>query len=149
SAGFALGPALTAPAVLVLGLGGMALVALVPLVAAVAIVVAGRRPAATAEVAAADDDGRPTRRGQFAAAGVGATLRSGLMFGRMAFVPVWFTSELGLGAGAGNLAVTGMLVAGAAGTYAGARIGDRIGYRLVAVGSLALVVPLAALLPFI
>jgi MFS transporter, FSR family, fosmidomycin resistance protein len=150
SAGFALGPALTAPAVLALGLQGMALVALLPLAAAVAIVLVGRRSAAADAAAAGEGDGdRPTRRGQFAAAAIAATLRSGFMFGLMAFVPVWFASELGLGAGAGNVAVTGMLLAGAAGTYAGARIGDRIGYRAVAVGSLALVVPLAFALPFL
>jgi FSR family fosmidomycin resistance protein-like MFS transporter len=150
SAGFALGPALTAPAVLVWGLDGMVGVALVPLVAAVAIVVVGRRPATeVAETSTADAAGQPSHPVRFASAAVAATLRSGFMFGLMAFVPVWFATDLGLGAGAGNAAVTAMLVAGALGTYVGARVGGRIGYPLVAVGSLAIVVPLAAVLPFL
>ena len=86
---------------------------------------------------------------RFAAAAVAATLRSGFMFGLMAFVPVWFAADLGLGAGAGNAAVTAMLVAGALGTYVGARAGDRVGYPAVAVWSLAMVVPLAVVLPFL
>lgn len=149
SAGFALGPALTAPAVLLFGLEGMVGVALLPLAAAVLIVVAGRRTPAVADDAAEERGEGETRPVRFAAAAVAATLRSGFMFGLMAFVPVWFASDLGLGAGAGNAAVTAMLVAGAVGTYAGARVGDRIGYPRVAVGSLALVVPLAAVLPFL
>jgi FSR family fosmidomycin resistance protein-like MFS transporter len=149
SAGFALGPALTAPAVLIWGLEGMVAVALVPLGAAIAIVVVGRRPSAV--VAETADEGAvgPTRPVRFAAAAVAATLRSGFMFGLMAFVPVWFAADLGLGAGAGNAAVTAMLVAGAFGTYVGARVGDRVGYPAVAVWSLAIVVPLAVVLPFL
>ncbi|MDX6375727.1 MAG: transporter, family, fosmidomycin resistance protein [Gaiellaceae bacterium] len=150
SAGFALGPALTAPAVLLWGLEGMVGVALVPLLAAAWIVVVGRRPAVVvAQAGAGGGADRPSHPVRFAAAAVAATLRSGFMFGLMAFVPVWFAADLGLGAGAGNAAVTAMLVAGAVGTYVGARVGDRIGYPLVAVGSLAIVVPLAAVLPFL
>lgn len=149
SAGFALGPALTAPAVLIWGLEGMVVVALVPLLAAAAIVVVGRRPAVVVAEPAGDVPGGRSHPVRFTAAAVAATLRSGFMFGLMAFVPVWFAADLGLGAGAGNAAVTAMLVAGALGTYVGARMGDRVGYPAVAVWSLAIVVPPAALLPFL
>ncbi len=133
NAGFALGPALIAPAVILLGLGGTALVAAVPLAAALGIVRAARTRGAVAP-AAARAHGR-ARPWTFLAAATAATLRTGFMFGMLAFVPAWYAAELGVGAGTGSAVVAAMLAAGAIGTYAGARVGDRIGHARVAVRS--------------
>ena len=66
----------------------------------------------------------------------------------MAFVPSWFAAELGSSVALGSAAVAAMLVAGAAGTYLGGRLGDAYGRALVILVSLAVVVPLAVALPF-
>jgi MFS transporter, FSR family, fosmidomycin resistance protein len=144
NAGFALGPALIAPAVLVAGLRGTAIVALVPLLAAALIAWRARAAGADGGTADAGEAGaaQPVR---FAAAATAATLRTGFMFGLLAFVPAWFDRRLGAGAGAGNAAVAAMLAAGALGTYLGARAGDRVGHPRVAIVSLALAVPLGVL----
>jgi MFS transporter, FSR family, fosmidomycin resistance protein len=56
-------------------------------------------------------------------------------------VPVWFIHQLGTSKGAGNAALTAMLVAGAAGTYFGGRVVDRLGRRRMVVGFAAVLVP--------
>jgi FSR family fosmidomycin resistance protein-like MFS transporter len=68
-------------------------------------------------------------------------LRSGVYFGLQAFIPLWFIHQLGTGEGAGNAALTAMLVAGAAGTYFGGRVVDRLGRRRLVVGSTAATIP--------
>jgi MFS transporter, FSR family, fosmidomycin resistance protein len=146
--GFALGPALIAPAVLFAGLGGTVIVALLPLAGAILIIAFGRRRSNRAdEPPPHRDEGGPADLPRFTAAATSATLRTAFMFGLMAFVPAWFADRLGVNAGIGSAVVAGMLILGALGTYAGARIGDRVGQTRVAIVSLALVVPLALALP--
>jgi FSR family fosmidomycin resistance protein-like MFS transporter len=143
--GFALGPALVTPAVLTLGLSG-SLVLIVP-GAVVAVAIAsqlghlhGFRPSADArrtEIASA-----PANWSAFARLNGVIAARTFAFFGLLTFVPVYFVDELGQSEGAGNTALTVLLVGGAAGTALGGPIADRIGRRAVLVTSLALLPPL-------
>jgi MFS transporter, FSR family, fosmidomycin resistance protein len=146
--GFALGPVLVTPAVLALGLSGAALVAILPAVVAVMLVFelprlhAHRAAGGHADAAAAA--GAPDRWGPFARLGGAVALRSGVYFGLQSFVPVWFVQRFGASEAAGNAALTVMLAAGAVGTLAGGRLVDRLGARVVLVGSIAAQVSLLA-----
>ena len=144
--GFALGPILVTPLVLLLGLEGTLALAIPPALAAVLLIralpsmqaaarAAGER-AARAPEAPADDWGAFGRLGGVVA------LRSGVYFGLQSFVPVWFIHQLDSTEAAGNTALTAMLVAGAIGTLVGGRLVDRIGRRAVLLGSLSLQLPL-------
>jgi MFS transporter, FSR family, fosmidomycin resistance protein len=149
NAGFALGPILVTPIVLLLGLRGTVLLAAVPLV--VAVVLARELPRLR-EVAAvksehvfrgiAEDDRDPDDWNAFLRLGGVVSLRSCVYFGLQAFVPLWFIHHFGTSEGAGNAALTAMLVAGAVGTLVGGRVVDRLGRRRLVVGSTALTIPL-------
>jgi len=151
NAGFALGPALATPLVLLFGLGGTAGLLVFPLLAAVLMVrelgrLAAHRPAAGAASARGEAAGED-RWGPFARLGGVIALRSVLHFGLLAFVPLWFVTRLGTSEALGNVALTTMLVAGALGTLAGGVLVDRFGARAVLVGSLVALVPVNAVLP--
>jgi FSR family fosmidomycin resistance protein-like MFS transporter len=151
NAGFALGPILVTPLVLLLGLRGTVLLAVLPTI--VALVIARelgrlRRVAAVkseyAERGVAQADRDPDDWPAFVRLGGVVSLRSCIYFGLQAFVPVWFIHHLGTGKGAGEAALTAMLIAGAIGTYFGGRVVDRLGRRRLVVGSTALLVPVLA-----
>ena len=89
----------------------------------------------------ADDDRDEDDWNAFVRLGGVVALRSCVYFGLQAFIPLWFIHQLGTGEGAGNAALTAMLVAGAVGTYAGGRVVDRVGRRRLVVGSTALTIP--------
>ena len=148
NAGFALGPLLTTPLVLVLGLEGTLALMVVPLAAAVLIArelprIRELEPeaASVAEAAGRDDWGAFGRLGGLIA------LRSGVYFGLQAFVPAYFVAELSSSEAAGNAALTIMLAAGAVGTLVGGVLVDRWGARAVLVGTQVLLLPLLVLLP--
>ena len=63
----------------------------------------------------ADDDRDEDDWNAFARLGGVVALRSCVYFGLQAFIPLWFIHQLGTGEGAGNAALTAMLVAGAVG----------------------------------
>jgi MFS transporter, FSR family, fosmidomycin resistance protein len=144
--GFALGPIFATPLVLVFGLQGTVALAILPAVAAVLL--AQGLPRMQALAAAA---GRHARRAgndarddwnAFGRLGGVIAMRSGVYFGLQSFVPLWFVHHLGSSETAGNTALTAMLVAGAAGTLVGGRLVDRVGRRVVLIGSIALQIPL-------
>ena len=148
NAGFALGPILVTPIVLLLGLRGTLLLAVIPMIVAAVLARDLRRlRAVAAEKSAhvarsvAQDDRDEDDWNAFARLGGVVALRSGVYFGLQAFIPLWFIHQLGTGEGAGNAALTAMLVAGAAGTYCGGRVVDRLGRRRLVVGSTALTIP--------
>ena len=148
NAGFALGPILVTPLVLLLGLHGTLLLAVVPaLVAAVLARELPRLRAVAAEKSAhvarsvAEEDRDEDDWNAFVRLGGVVALRSCVYFGLQAFVPLWFIHHLGTGEGAGNAALTAMLIAGAVGTYSGGRVVDRVGRRRLVVGSTALTIP--------
>jgi MFS transporter, FSR family, fosmidomycin resistance protein len=147
NAGFALGPLVTTPLVLLFGLEGALALAVLPLAATVLLVVERPRLAGLRA-----SEARPTTPassaadawGPFARLGLIVSLRSAVYFGLQAFVPVWFARHLDSSEAAGNAALTVMLAAGAAGTLVGGRLGDRIGSRAVLIGSTATLPPLLA-----
>ena len=151
NAGFALGPLLVTPAVLAFGLHGTAL-ALIPLWLGAGLLLAELSRLRTF---APGDAGREGRNGSgsrqrdawgaFSRLGSVIGLRSVVFFGLQAFVPVYFVHQLGTSEAAGNAALSMMLVAGAAGTYVGGRLMDRIGRRVILVGSMAALGPLLVL----
>ena len=150
NAGFALGPLLTTPLVLVFGLSGTLALVVFPLAAAVLVVrelgrlrgleeVGAPASAATGE----DDWGAFTRLGGLIA------LRSGVYFGLQAFVPAYFVAELASTEAAGNAALTIMLAMGAVGTLVGGGLVDRWGARAVLIGTQLLLLPLLVVLPLV
>lgn len=145
--GFALGPALVVPLGVAYGIEAAGVVAVIPVAGALLL---GR--GIDSDVVRADTDATgpaplPSDWRTFGFATLGTTAATGVLFGLMAFAPVWFDETLGAGVGLGSAAVTGMLLAGAAGTYLAGRFGDRHGRRPVVLVSVLALVPLSAALP--
>ncbi len=151
--GFALGPILTTPVVLVFGLSGTPIVGALIVTAGVAVLwslgylerfrgTAASPPTLPGE--AQTNEWKP-----FGLAAGAATARVVVGFGLQAFVPLYVVAVLDSTEAVGNAAVATMLVAGAIGTLVGGRLADRLGFRRVVVWSLALGMPLALLLPFV
>ncbi len=149
NAGFALGPILITPAVLIFGLAGTLLVAIVPMV--VALVLAFELPKLKARSAVAADASHALARaddrsedhvGAFGLLTLVVSVRSWIYFGLQSFAPIWFIREYGATEALANGALAAMLVAGALGTLVGGRLVDRIGRRAVLVGSIVAQVPL-------
>jgi FSR family fosmidomycin resistance protein-like MFS transporter len=148
NAGFALGPALTAPVIALFGLGASPLLALPGVV--MAVVTLRRLPALTASVAPPPEVPRAVVATDEAAAWgpftrlVGAAVaRTAAFFALQAFIPVWVIHHLHGTTGEGDAVLAVMLVAGAAGTLIGGYCADRFGRRSVLVTAMA---PLALVL---
>ena len=146
NAGFALGPALVTPLVLVFGLSGTILAALLPAAVAGWLLrelprIRGFRPAPAAARADEERASEEEHWGPFSRLAGVASLRSVVYFGLQAFVPVWFVTRFSASEAEGNAALTAMLVAGAVGTLLGGRLADRIGRRAVLAGSMGALVP--------
>ncbi len=144
NAGFALGPILVTPLVLVLGLSGTALLALPALVMAAVLMrdlprLRSFRPSAAALRAARG--GQVDRWAPFARLGMVVSLRSIAFFALVTFVPLYFVADLNTSEATANAALTTMLVCGAIGTLIGGRLADRVGRRAVLVTSLAVLGP--------
>jgi FSR family fosmidomycin resistance protein-like MFS transporter len=148
--GFALGPSLVVPLGAAYGIEAAGAVAVIPLAGAL-LLGRGVSSDVPAGSAAADADAAgavlPSDWRTFTFATLGATAAAGVLFGLMAFAPVWFDETLGAGVGLGSAAVTGMLLAGAVGTYAAGTLGDRHGRRPVVLVSVLALVPLSLVLP--
>ncbi len=137
--GFALGPALVTPLVLVFGLSGTLLV-IVPtslmgfvLVRELPRLKTFRVDLATSRSATTEPDAwRPFT----LLAGVIA-LRSFVYFGFITFIPLYFIHDLHTSRGTAGAALTVMLAGGAIGTLVGGQLADRFGRRSVLIGSMA------------
>jgi len=145
--GFALAPVLITPAVLVFGLSGTLLVAILPAIVAVVLAFElphlKRRSAAAAQATADLQSHREDDEwGAFGKLTGVVSIRSGIYFGLQSFAPLWLISQFGASEAAGNAALAGMLFAGALGTLIGGRLVDRIGRRKVLVGSIVFQIPL-------
>jgi FSR family fosmidomycin resistance protein-like MFS transporter len=154
--GWALGPAIVTPAVLIFGLPGIALVAIIPLIAALVLwtqlpYVEQYRPAhgSSADARAAHAALRESRWGAFSLAAGAATLRTGVQFGLQAYVPLYLWKVLDTSPGRANLVGTMLLATGAVGAFFGGRIADRFGFRRLVVWSLAVAAPFVAALPLV
>ena len=99
----------------------------------------------TSRAPAAHSAGGTDDWGAFARLTGAVSVRSGVYFGLQSFAPVWFVQHYGTSVGAGNAALSAMLVAGALGTLVGGRLVDRIGRRRVLLGSMGAQLPLLLL----
>ncbi len=146
--GWAIGPILVTGSVLAFGLSGTVLVAILPLIAAVVLVTERRhldsfRPDAATRADAGDG---PSQWGVFSLAAAAAMTRTGMQFGLQAFVPLYVWQTLETSEAIGNAAGSTLMIAGAVGTLVGGRLADRLGFRSVVVRSIAITVPLVALI---
>jgi FSR family fosmidomycin resistance protein-like MFS transporter len=143
--GFALGPVLVTPLLLVFGLHGTVFVLLPTwLMAAVLL-----RELPRLKMFRKDLVGGRVQSGEhheawrpfMLLAGVIA-LRSFVYFGMVTFIPLYYIHDLHASKALGNAALTAMLLGGAVGTLAGGPLADRFGRRAVLVGSMCLIPPL-------
>jgi MFS transporter, FSR family, fosmidomycin resistance protein len=153
--GWALAPAIVTPAVLVFGLRGVALVAIIPLIAALVLstqlgYVEQYRPARlSAGEGRASRTLSPSRWGAFSLAAGAATARTGVQFGLQAYVPLYLWRVLHTTQGRANIVGIVLLSAGAGGALLGGRLADRYGFRPLVVWSLAAAAPFVAALTFV
>lgn len=143
--GFALGPVLVTPLVLVFGLAGTVFV-IVP-TSLMAVVLALELPRLRSF--RADLVGGRVQRseahdawGPFAILGTVIALRSFVYFGLVTFIPLYYIHDLHTSKATGSAALSAMLIGGAVGTLAGGRLADRFGRRAVLRGSMILLPPL-------
>jgi MFS transporter, FSR family, fosmidomycin resistance protein len=139
--GFALGPVLVTPLMLVFGLHGTAFV-LVPtwLMAAVLVHELPRLKTFRSDVVSGrvSRSEQPEAWGPFTLLAAVIALRSFVYFGLVTFIPLYFIHDLHAGKALGNAALSAMLLGGAAGTLAGGPLADRFGRRTVLIGSMSL-----------
>jgi FSR family fosmidomycin resistance protein-like MFS transporter len=143
--GFALAPILITPAVLVFGLSGTLLVAILPAVAAVVLMreLPHLRERSAGAVAAKREQGdEDDNVSAFVRLTGVVSFRSGVYFGLQSFAPIWLIHSYGLSEAGGNSALAAMLVAGAVGTLVGGQLVDRIGRRPVLIGTIVAQIPL-------
>jgi FSR family fosmidomycin resistance protein-like MFS transporter len=145
--GFALGPLLLTPLVLLFGLPGTLLFAVLPLAMAGAVAFELPRLRGFRSGPTADGAGRPVAPdlwGAFALLAGVISLRSVVQFGLIAFVPLYYSGVFASSEAVANAALSVALLSGAAGTLVGGRLADRHGRRAVLLGSLLVLPPLFA-----
>jgi FSR family fosmidomycin resistance protein-like MFS transporter len=143
--GFALGPVVVTPLMLIFGLHGTAFV-LIPtmLMGAVLLHELPRLSAFRTDVVG----GRVQKRDHYEAWGPFAllagviALRSFVYFGMVTFIPLYYVADLHASKAFGNTALAAMLLGGALGTLIGGSLADRFGRRAVLTGSMLLLPPL-------
>jgi MFS transporter, FSR family, fosmidomycin resistance protein len=141
--GYGLGPTLTTPLILALGLSGGWLLA-VPAIAVAGVLLAlipyleGFVPERTGSTRRADGPDRP---GAIALLLGVVAFRSVAWFGLITFVPLWEVS-LGHSKAYGNHLLSLMLLAGGAGTLVAGPLADRIGRRPIQLASVLALPPL-------
>ncbi len=143
--GFALGPVLVTPLMIVFGLHGTAFV-LIPTLLMAAVLVhelprlrTFRTDLVAGRVTRSDE---PEAWGPFAILGAVIALRSFVYFGMVTFIPLYYVGVLHTSKALGNTALSAMLLGGALGTLAGGRLADRFGRRTVLTGSMLALPPL-------
>jgi FSR family fosmidomycin resistance protein-like MFS transporter len=153
NAGFAAGPVLATPLLLLLGLRGGWTIGLLPLAVAVGLTLNLARIAAHSGMAAAASPSTAAGAGEGAdqwgpfARLTGVLLaRSVLFYGLNTFIPLYWIGVFHQGPGAAGAALATLLIVGILGTLAGGRLADRFPRRSVVVVAVALTVPLLALL---
>jgi FSR family fosmidomycin resistance protein-like MFS transporter len=147
--GFALGPVVVTPLVLLLGPGGT-MFFLLPAVAIAALTWSElKRLVELAPSAASDlrapDAGTRSDRGSFLRLSAVASIRAAILYGLLTFVPLYFVSEFHASQTAANTALTLFLVGGLGGAWVGAHVAERLGRVPAVSASLALVAPAIAI----
>jgi FSR family fosmidomycin resistance protein-like MFS transporter len=146
NAGFALGPIITTPLVLYLGLPGSLFLALPALLMGLVLFhemprLVAFRPEA-AEANGKEGAAEPEHWGPFARLVGVVTMRSFVYFGLVTFVSSYYIQVLGSSTALANTALSVMLFAGAVGTLVLGPVADRVGRRVVLAGSMLLLAPL-------
>jgi FSR family fosmidomycin resistance protein-like MFS transporter len=146
NAGFALGPVLTTPLVLLFGLAGtLFLVAPAAVMAGVLFLEMPRMRDFQPVMEDSDDEqpvAAPEHWGLFARMIGVVTVRSFVYFGLVTFVATYYAQVLDTSAARGNTALAIMLFAGAIGTLTMGPLADRFGRRTVLGASMLLLPPL-------
>ena len=146
NAGFALGPVMTTPLVLYLGLPGALFLALPALLMCLVLFyemprLLTFRPE-TVEAFGTQRFGGPDRWGAFARMVSIVSIRSFIYFGLVTFVSSYYIQVLGTSTAFANAALSVMLFAGALGTLTMGPLADRFGRRAVLAGAMLLLAPL-------
>ncbi|QYJ14468.1 Fosmidomycin resistance protein [Rubrobacter xylanophilus DSM 9941] len=144
--GFALGPVLTTPLVLLFGLPGTLFLALPAAVMAAVLMhelprLQGFRPEGEVPGEGGGEAPSGDRWGPFALMASVVVLRSLIYFGLVAFVASYYVRVLGTSEAWGNTALATLTGAGAAGTLVLGPLADRFGRRTVLAGSMVLLGP--------
>ncbi len=143
--GFALGPVLITPLLVVFGLHGTLFVVIPTwLMAAVLIHELPRLKSFRTDVVAGrvEKGDEHEAWGPFALLATVIALRSFVYFGFVTFIPLYFIHDLHTSKAFGNAALAAMLLGGAVGTLIGGPLADRFGRRAVLIGSMAVMPPL-------
>ncbi|MGI8573174.1 MAG: MFS transporter [Solirubrobacteraceae bacterium] len=143
--GFAVGPILTTPLVLVFGLHGTVFLLIPTWIAAALLAheVPRLRRFRTDIVAGRVQRARePAAWRAFSLLATVIALRSFVYFGMVTFIPLYYVRVLHTGSALGNAALSVMLIGGAIGTLAGGPLADRFGRRAVLIGSMLALPPL-------
>jgi FSR family fosmidomycin resistance protein-like MFS transporter len=151
NAGFAAGPVLATPILLLLGLHGGWAIGVLPVAVALALIVGlGRiergRIAEASPVAAARSAPGGDRWGAFSLLTGVLLARSILFYGLNTFIPLYWIGVFHQQKGAAGAALATLLIVGAAGTLLGGRLADRFSRRSVVLVAVALTVPVLVLL---
>jgi FSR family fosmidomycin resistance protein-like MFS transporter len=146
NAGFALGPAITTPLIVLFGLPGALFLALPAVAMAAALLhelprMLGFKPEAL-ENEGGRVDAAPEHWGPFVRMIGVVIVRSFVYFGLVAFVASYYERVLDMSPALGNTALTLMLFGGAAGTLTMGPLADRFGRRTVLGASMLLLGPL-------
>ena len=153
NAGFALGPLVATPLVLVFGLPGTLFLALpAALMAGVMFAETPRMLRLAPEEAgngSQEVDASQERWGPFAVMVAVVAVRSFVYFGLVAFVAAYYERVHGASAALGNVALTVMLAAGAVGTLLMGPLADRFGRKVVLALSMAVLSPLVLAFTFV
>jgi MFS transporter, FSR family, fosmidomycin resistance protein len=148
NAGFALGPVVTTPLVLLFGLPGTLFLALPAAAMAGALLFETPRlrgfqpPEAESRDDQREAPAAPEHWGPFALMIGVVTVRSFVYFGLVAYVALYYERVLGTSAAFGNVALTAMLASGAVGTLIMGPLADRFGRRGVLAASMLVLPPL-------
>lgn len=150
--GFAAGPLLATPILLVLGLRGGWAVAVLPLGVAAAIALGLRRIAGHRPDPASARPGLPRPAAEtddlvsFGKLGVVLLCRSVVFYGLNTFIPLYWIAGLHQSRGAGGVALSILLLTGIVGTLLGGQLADRFGRRGTVVWATLLSSPMIVLL---
>ncbi len=132
--GFAFGPVIVTPLVIVFGLEGTAALLILPLVAATILAheIPGFRAAApTAERRSQGAKGAHDNWPAFGRLTAMMSFRSTIFYGMATLIPLYFVTELGTSTALGNAALSVMLACGAIATLIGGRLADHFERRKV------------------
>ena len=147
NAGFALGPVLATPLVLLFGLPGTLFLALPALVMGLVLFhelprLLSFRPETVGSEGKDQQATAPDLWWPFTRMVGVVTVRSFVYFGLVTFVASYYIRELGTSAGLANAALSVMLLAGAVGTLALGSMADRFGRRAVLAATMLVLAPL-------